>query len=259
MIRNALVLGTGRSGTSLLAGLFHSAGYFSGESLWPATISNPLGYFEDVEINAINEDLLDKVAPWRPRGLVGALLPILRDRPRWSQRWLAILPEGTQIESDPALDRRMAAQAARRPYLFKDPRFAYTLSTWMPHLAEQTTFLCIFREPQATINSIMRIVRDERYLRDLRMTPEMASKYWITMYQSILCQRHTIGGDWLFIHYDELLAGRAIPLLESHLGARADLNMLQADLKRSTMAGSAGPAADSLARTLFELAEQKYS
>jgi hypothetical protein len=259
VIRNAIVLGAGRSGTSLLAGLFSGAGYYSGENLWPATGSNPLGYFEDAEINGINEDLLNKVTPWRPRGLIGALLPIFRDRPRRSQRWLATISTGTEIPSDLALDKRMDAQVRRRPYLFKDPRFAYTLATWAPHLAEDTVFLCVFREPQRTINSIMKVVQDERYLRDLRMTPERASQYWEAIYRSALHQQLLVGGDWLFVYYDELLTGRAIPHLEDYLGAHADENMLRPDLKRSTMDARVEGSAEVLFSTLIELAEKKYS
>ncbi|MEP7022251.1 MAG: hypothetical protein ABJB47_00225 [Actinomycetota bacterium] len=258
-MRNAIVLGSGRSGTSLLAGLFQGAGYFSGDHLWGPTASNPVGYFEDREINEINEDLLDKVTPWRPRGVVGALTPIFRGRPRYSQRWLAALPAGTPIPSDPSLDKRMADQACRRPYLFKDPRFSYTLTNWRPSLAEDTVFLCIFREPQRTVNSIMKIVRDERYLRDLRMSPEKACAYWEAAYRSVLAQRHAVGGDWLFIHYDELLSRRSIPLLESHLGVRADLTMLRPDLKRSAPDAAIGPSAGRLCAELTELAEQKYA
>lgn len=258
MIRNAIVLGAGRSGTSLLAGLFHEAGYYSGDNLWPATASNPLGYFEDAEINGINEDLLDKVVPWRPRGVLGALLPVLRDRPRWGQRWLAVLPEGTEIRSDPVLDSRMAVQASRRPYLLKDPRYSYTLAAWKAHLADDTVSLCIFREPQQTVNSIMKIVRAERYLWDLSMTRERAYQYWKAIYRSVLHQRCTLGGDWLFVHYDELLTRRAIPLLESHLGASANTAMLRPDLKRSATDAPAEASADRLFRRLRELAEQKY-
>jgi len=257
--RSALVLGTGRSGTSLLAGLFHDAGYFIGDNLWPGTISNPVGYFEDIEINKINEDLLDKVAPWRPRGIAGAVLPVFRDRPKWGQRWLVILPEGTEVPSDPHLNRRMQVQTARRPYLFKDPRFSYTLATWMPFLAAETTFLCVFREPQRTMNSIMRIVRDERYLWDIKMTPERACQYWTSTYRSVLHQRSKLGGEWLFVHYDELLTRRAIRLLECHLGARADVSMLQPELNRSTMTAAADSSAEELFRLLLELAEQKYA
>jgi Sulfotransferase family len=255
---NAIVLGAGRSGTSLLAGLFHNPNYFLGERLWPATVSNPLGYFEDSEINSINEDLLDKVVPWRPRGLAGAIIPFFRSRTRWSQRWLAVVPEGTEVQSDSILDTRMAAQTVRQPYLFKDPRFSYTLTAWRKQLADDTIFLCTFRDPHHTVNSIMKIVRTERYLRDLRITPQMAYQYWEAIYRSVLRQEEVIGGTWLFIHYNELLTGRAIPLLEDHLGVPANPAMIRPDLNRSAIDGHVDSSTNNLCRVLLDLAEQKY-
>ncbi len=258
-MRNALVLGAGRSGTSLVAGLFHNSSYFAGENLWPPTASNPLGYFEDVEINSINEDLLNKVAPWRPPGVVGALWPLHRDRPRYSQRWLSRLPTGTVVRSDAALDARMARQASYRPYLFKDPRFCYTLPAWAPHLAPDTLFLCVFREPQRTVDSIIKITRQERYLRDLSMSVQDAYEYWEAAYRNVLCQRAAVGGEWLFLHYDEVLEGRSIPILEERLGASVDREMLRADLSRSTYAGSVVSSAEELYQQLIQLSMLKYS
>lgn len=258
-MRNALVLGSGRSGTSLLAGLFHESSYFSGENLWPPTGSNQLGYFEDVEVNRINEDLLDKVAPWRPPGIVGALWPVHRDRPRYTQRWLSTLPLGTVIDSDSALDARMARQTSCRPYLFKDPRFCYTLPAWAPHLAKDTLFLCVFREPQRTVESIIKIIRDERYLRDLSLSPEAAYRYWEAAYKNILHQRTKIGGEWMFFHYDEILGGRSISVLEESLGATADRGMLRADLRHSTTADNAVRSAAELYQELLDLSALKYA
>jgi hypothetical protein len=257
-LKNVIILGAGRSGTSLLAGLFHDSGYYSGTRLWDATGSNPLGYFEDIEINKINEALLGKVVPWRPPGLIGALMPVLRDRPRFSQRWLSALPAGTSIPSTSKLDGRMAAQTSRQPYLFKDPRFSYTLSSWAPHLAEDTIFLCVFREPQRTVDSILRIIGEERYLRDLNFSRELAYDYWRASYESVLMQRSLIGGEWLFIHFDEILDGRSIPLLEKHLQSHVDTTMLRPDLRRSSPLGICPPSVQSLFERLNDLSERKY-
>jgi hypothetical protein len=259
MIKNAIVLGAARSGTSLLAGLFHGSGYFSGDRLLSGTVSNPLGHFEDPEIQGINQDLLHKVAPWRPRGIFGTVLPMLRDRPKWGQLGVLALPAGTVISSDPRLDKRMAALTCRQPYLFKDPRFSYTLTLWRAHLADDTIFLCIFREPQRTVNSIMMMARTELFLRDLRMTREKALQYWEAAYRSVLHQRSLINGEWYFLHYDELLSQRAVPLLEDRLGARADLGMIRPELKRSSMDGPSSQSADHLYNALVELAEAKYT
>ena len=64
--RNCLILGSGRSGTSMAAGILARAGYFMGAELWPADIGNPKGYFEDREVNKINDELIAP-APRRRR------------------------------------------------------------------------------------------------------------------------------------------------------------------------------------------------
>jgi hypothetical protein len=153
----------------------------------------------------------------------------------------------------------MAAQTSRRPYLFKDPRFCYTLTCWRPYLADDTIFICVFREPHHTINSITKVLREERYLRDLRMTPEMIYEYWESIYKSVLHQRTLVDGTWLFVHYDELLTKRAIPLLEDHLEASANLAMLQPDFNRSVTDIRFREPSDDLRRGLLKLAEEKYS
>src|SRR6185437_1628887 len=56
--RNCLILGSGRSGTSMAAGILAQTGYFMGDDLWPADIGNPKGYFEDREVNTINDELI---------------------------------------------------------------------------------------------------------------------------------------------------------------------------------------------------------
>jgi hypothetical protein len=91
------------------------------------------------------------------------------------------------------------------------------------------------------------------------MTPERACQYWTSTCRSVLHQRSKLGGDWPFVHYDELLTRRAIPLLECHLGARADESMLQPELHRSTMTAAADSPAEELFRLLLQLAEQKYA
>jgi hypothetical protein len=184
---------------------------------------------------------------------------IFRDRPKWGQRWLVILPVGTEVPPDPELKRRMPAQTARRPYLFKNPRFSYTLATWMPFLTAETTFLCVFREPQRTMNSIMRIGRDER----LGHQDDAGTSVPPLDIDLPKCPASTEQArrGLAFVHYDKLLTRRAIPLLECHLGARADVSMLQPELNRSTMTAAADSSAEEpfLLLLLLELADQKYA
>src|SRR5262249_31431903 len=102
-MRNCLILGSGRSGTSMLAGTLGQAGYYRGEHLVPADEANPKGYFEDDEINAINEELLYPVTPGALQG-------------RYGWRWFASIPLGTPLSASPALARRMQDQTSRTPF-----------------------------------------------------------------------------------------------------------------------------------------------
>jgi hypothetical protein len=62
-MRNCIILGSGRCGTSMAAGCLAKAGYFMGEQLLPPRSANPKGLFEDEEINDINEQILAAYCP----------------------------------------------------------------------------------------------------------------------------------------------------------------------------------------------------
>ena len=89
-MRNCIILGSGRSGTSMVAGSVAGAGYHMGDQLHAARISNPKGFFESSEINDINEALL---AP--SMGEVSRLGS--------GQRWLGVPARPLTPPSEPAL------------------------------------------------------------------------------------------------------------------------------------------------------------
>ena len=64
---NLIILGSGRSGTSLVTGLFAKAGYNQGTRLSGPNEGNPKGRFEDRQVNYTNEIILSQVMPDRPR------------------------------------------------------------------------------------------------------------------------------------------------------------------------------------------------
>lgn len=55
-----IVVGTGRSGTSVVAGMLWNMGIFMGNSLVPADKNNPAGHFEDEKFKELNLDYLSK-------------------------------------------------------------------------------------------------------------------------------------------------------------------------------------------------------
>lgn len=233
-MRNCLILGCGRSGTSMLAGSLSGAGYYMGGSLYRPRRANPKGFFESFQINAINERLLKPLAPSRSSQW---FLRIWRARFP-SERWLAEVPVGTPIHApSPRLVRRIRSHLDRHPFAFKDPRFCYTLPAWRPHLPRDTVFLCIFREPGRTVTSILS--ECATLYPDIRLKEEEAYAIWLAMYGHILqCHRHQ--GDWLFVHYDQMLDGSAHSHIEAHLGTRIDRHF--ADKRLNHAASRSMPA-----------------
>lgn len=238
-VRSCLILGSGRSGTSLLAGTLGRAGYYMGEHPITADDANPKGYFEDEEINYINEELLTPLTP--------ALA-----RPAYGWRWLAAVPVGASVACPPEFANRIAAQTDRSPFCFKDPRFCYTLPAWRPFLPD-VVFLCVFREPARTAHSIVKECRAADYLQGLPMDFSTAVEVWTLMYRHVL-EVHRHAGRWLFFHYEQLFDLTHLSRLEAALGAAADRGFPDARLKRSADGGGVGPAALEVYERLCELA-----
>jgi hypothetical protein len=219
-VRNAIILGCGRSGTSMVAGLAASAGYFMGPDLHPPRKANPLGFFEGDFVKAINEDLLEQVV--RPES----------SRTNRGSRWLETLPADVQIQPLPVVSARISRLVAREPFALKDPRFCYTLSAWRPHLPDATAYVCVFREPGRTVASILQECSEAPWLEHVRMSSIDAEALWVAMYRRVLDQ-HSQAGDWLFVHYDQILSGTGVVMLADHLRASVDGAIVTPALKRS--------------------------
>ena len=242
----------------MVGGIFSQAGYFVGNALWPGRDSNPKGFFEDREINDINETLLAQVLPARPSF---TLRPyrlhkwLFLDRPTGFQRWLSYVPVGTQIPSPLAIIERIKSQIAQRPYCFKDPRFCYTLPVWQPYL-DNTVFVCVFRDPASTVESILKECRSAEYLHDLRMTRQLAIRIWTQMYKHVL-EKHRHQGEWLFIHYSQVLTTEGLDRLQSFTGAVVDRRFPDPSLRRTVSHEPVPRATGRVYQELCKLA--KYS
>jgi len=236
-VRNVLILGSGRSGTSMVAGMLADAGWFVGARPYPPRSSNPKGFFESPDVNGVNELLLSEVVPASER--MGP----------W-QRWLAWLPEGVECASSPRVERRLAQLVAQKPWCFKDPRLCYTLPMWRPHIGN-AGLVCVFRDPAVTARSIVKECAQEDYLASLRMTEERALAAWTAMYRRIL-DRHRHEGEWLFLNYEQLLDASGQRRLEEFVGAPISRAFPQAELRR-THSEEALP--EGVARAYGELCE----
>jgi len=218
-MKNCIITGAGRSGTSMLAGCLHKAGYFFGENLHPARESNPKGFFEDMEVNTINENILEIT------GHEAAGSP-------FGWRWLKTLPEDIPVVTNDALSLRIQNVVSQQPYCFKDPRFAYTLPVWQPFL-ENVQYLCVFRDPEETASSMVKECRDVDYLHFLQMTCERTLAIWHAHYRRIICLADKSSQPWLFLHYDQILSTGMLPKVGEILECEVDLQFPDPTLKRT--------------------------
>lgn len=256
-VRNCLIMGSGRSGTSMLAGMLHQAGYFMGEKFHQPRDSNPKGFFEWYPINRINEAIL---APYGKNDWPGALLKKLLKRntvgdPGPNQRWLMTPPEGSEVgDVPPGIEKEMKAVLEKEPYAYKDPRFSYTLPAWRPFLKPGTIFLCIFREPAKTVASILKECRSQKYLSDLSISRRSAYRVWTAIYRNIIDRLDPDFGNFIYVHYDQVFEDHAIRKLADALQAKLANDFADPLLARSQNDERAPQAALDLYARLCRLA-----
>lgn len=257
-MKNCLVLGSGRSGTSMLTGTLAQAGYFMGEKPTPATIraqeSNPKGQYEDLEINEINEIILESLVPQRP-WLLGNYC--FRDQPVKWQRWLSRISLDATIPSPPQAIERIRSLTQNQPFCFKDPRLSYTLPAWQPYLSD-TVFICVFRDPASTAQSILKQSKFAKHLRNFSINFDQALEMWTLMYQHIL-EKHSKDGTWLFLEYNQVLTEEGMDRIEAFTGAAVDRSFPDASIRRTNSLEEVPDLTQDIYRKLCFLANYSVS
>jgi hypothetical protein len=224
--RDVVVVGAPRSGTSMLAGLFAAAGYHAGRRLIPPTPSNPAGFFEDLDVNAANDDLLDAVAD---RPVAGTEAP-----PR-QLRWLGAY-EG---RVDEAADRPgLATLVPDRPFALKDPRFCYTLPAWRGVLGDALVVV-IVRRPDEVVASVRAMAgREPETFAGFDVSERHIRAMWDAMYRSVLAWCDGAGApETTFVACDDVRDGTALRALRTATGADLDAGAVRADLHRERRPG----------------------
>ena len=228
--RNVVVVGSGRSGSSLVAGLVATAGHHMGRRLLRANDANPRGFFEDYRTLLLNEQLL---APYteqlpRPRFSQAQIYPEpLVDQ----QRWLAVLWPETTVAAQPELAPKLRATLAGAPWCRKDPRFCHTLPVWEPLFGDAVR-VCVFREPDRTADSMVSLAHRQQ----VKLSPAGALEVWAAAYLRVLRQ-HRHRGEWVFVHYEQLFDGTGVARLEQAVGARLDTAEVDPALRRTRSGG----------------------
>ncbi|MEM7309787.1 MAG: glycosyltransferase [Planctomycetota bacterium] len=208
-MRNCFILGTGRSGTSMVAGALAQTGYACGDALHPPRAANPKGFFEAPAVNELNERLLAPMLAGVPEAPTGD-----------GQRWLGVPPAGTTPAPSADDATRIAALTGDGPWCYKDPRFCFTLPAWRT-AAPDAALVCVFRHPALTATSMVAECESADYLRGVRFDLAQAFELWTRAYREVL-ERHSGTGDWLFLHYDQMLTSEGRARLADLLGSGID-------------------------------------
>ena len=196
--------------------------------------SNPKGFFETVEINLINEIILSRYDTPKIPFFTRFLTKNTIYRPARWQRWLMALPSEVSIATDSKrVGRRIKAAVAHKPFAYKDPRFSYTLPVWKPYLDKDTVFICVFREPNVTIKSILKECASMRYLRSLEIDEQTAYESWFSIYSHILENHLHDTSNLAFVHFTQVYDGSALPTLSERLDADLKHDFVDKALNRT--------------------------
>ncbi len=233
---NCLILGFGRSGTSLMGGILHQSGYYMGEGLYPPRHSNPKGFFECAFINGINERILRSY----DYNLLNEISPNLGKIhspycPGEGHRWLTYLARDVQVMStDRSVSEEILKAVSIPNFAYKDPRFNYTLDVWLPFLKDDTVFICMFRDPAETVESVLTECATAEYLCDFAITHQLAEELWYNSYTRLLQKFDQISSrKYIFIHYKQLLSGSILEKLAELLGTKTNEHFIEKRLYRT--------------------------
>ena len=239
---NLLILGSGRSGTSLAASLFrNNPGVFYGHELIEARPANPYGYFEDRILNSINDLIIRSMlrshwADGLPLRLAQKCPPLPVQPYHLDGRalWLLAPKRLRMCRLGASMGRMMRSYGKdgnHEPFVYKDPRFSVTLPLWRPYLPANTRFLVVFRDPDRTIESILRDA-SETYTLPLRVTPRWLFTHWCRTYETIL-QNLSRDGEWLLIGFDQILSEEAIEAIRNFSDADVDVSQIDPAASRA--------------------------
>lgn len=199
--KRVFIVGSGRSGTSYLTSLFRRRGFWVGNEYLGPDERNPNGFLEDRRINGINQILLEQLQPILPEIYRRLFRP---SYPIQNAHWLANLPDPNMIKFnvDASLEDRILSILRKHPKCcFKDPRFSYTLSAWLPYIEASDLILILYRDPDEVARSVVNFCKNDPYLRKMHMTIKHAKTIWTSMYRSILftCSQNPDAVCWKII------------------------------------------------------------
>lgn len=195
------------------------AGFNVGTNLIPGSTANPNGFFEDIEVNRINDAILADVAP-----AAGAL------RPPRSLSWLGAFTAATAESPLPA---GLVERIPPPPFVLKDPRFSYTYPAWRPLIGEHRVVVMV--RPIAEVHESLAAMvdREPDQFSGVRVTKEVVSQMWTATYDAI----ETWADERVMYVADSSLRDRSVlASLSAFVGRRVDAPNVEPGLRRSAPA-----------------------
>jgi len=230
MMKNVIIMGSGRSGTSMAAGLFRNSGADFGDVMLDPSVSNPVGYYEDQKVNNANNEVISQILGRDEWSFFQRLLkpPVFRDARCW---WMATPPKLRPVTIGEHTKKKMLTYMERQPFCLKDPRFSSTLEAWRPHIPENTVYLVVFREPAKVIDSMLRDAR-EKYDPPLPTRRKDAELAYLRVYNRLLDEWSNTT-EWMFLDYQDLISGKSFEALQAFTGAEIDGSEIDSKLSRA--------------------------
>jgi hypothetical protein len=137
--------------------VLHESGVTMGRDFGPASEFNPLGFYEELPVRELNEQILADC------GMQGI--------ERWSER-------ATVLAAAAAYREPMVRLIAAAVDGWKDPRFCLTLEAWLPHLPSPPRVVVCLRSPEAIVHSVVSIFG--------LISREILEQWWVNHLRRIL-------------------------------------------------------------------------
>jgi hypothetical protein len=224
-VTSVVIAGAPRSGTSMLAEAFVRAGHRAGDRLIPASPENPNGFFESLDVNAANDDLLAALET-----VEGTVRP---PRHLW---WLGAFvgPTAPDDGADTAPQRNRLVPDD--PFVLKDPRFSHTMPSW-PMLSSALRIVMV-REPSEVAASVRSMSAVVRSTPPFEASTAHCGAMWTATYASAL--------EWsdestIFVDVRALRAGTALASLAEITGVGLSADHVSSGLHRHGTASAECP------------------
>ena len=218
-LKGCFVLGSPRSGSSMLVGLISGDLFFNGDNLLKKDELSPKGYLESLDIIYLHDDIIHQ-------SLNEHEFP--KELP-YHACWALSIEKPLEIKINSIQKSKIKEYKSKKLFCYKDPRLSYTLPVWNVKSSEYAKMV-IFREPEKSIESI---IVAAKHLHNIDLSSSQAEKIWFSMYSSII--RNLKGySNVIYIHFDDVFTQDGINKIKKVVGTSLDICFPDRRISKST-------------------------